>query len=145
MTRHGHTHFASVYGRPSAARRRGAILAAAMVEFVVVAAILFAVLQSVVSYHRRLITGRQQLQSQWLAQAGFDRAVAQLRNSADYRGETWRVPSTELEGTMSGAVQIRVESVADKPDDLHVVVQANYPDDSIHGSQQTREAIVHLK
>ncbi len=101
MTLHGRTHFASVYLRPSAARRRGAILAAAMVEFVLVAAILFAVLQSVVSHHRRLITGRQQLQSQWLAQAGFDRAVAQLRKSADYRGETWHVPATDLEGAAS--------------------------------------------
>jgi type II secretory pathway component PulK len=121
------------------------VLAAALVEFLVAAAILFAVLQDVVRHHRQLLTGRQQLQTQWLAQAGVDRAMAQLRKSADYRGETWRVPPDELDGVAAAEVKIRLENVADQPDDLRLTVDAQYPTDSIHSSQQTREAIIHLK
>jgi hypothetical protein len=132
---------AAFHGR----QRRGAVLAAALVEFVIAAAILFSVLQGMVKHHRQLLVGRQRLQTQWLAQAGVDRAVAQLRKSADYRGEIWRVPADELDGGDSAEVQIRVDTVAGKPDDLHLVVEANYPSDSIHGTQQTRDTIVHLK
>jgi len=132
-------------GRYPAGYRRGAVLAAALVEFLVAAAILFGVLQDVVRHHRQLLTGRQQLQTQWLAQAGVDRAVAQLRKSADYRGETWRVPADELDGVAPAEVKIHLESVADQPDDLRLRVDAEYPTDSVHCSQQTREATIHLK
>jgi hypothetical protein len=126
-------------------RRRGAVLAAALVEFAVAAAILFTVLQGMVSHQRQLLIEQRQLQAQWLAQGGVDRAVAQLRKSADYRGETWRVPADELDGTAPGEVKINLDAVADQPDDLHLIVEANYPSDSVHSSQQTREAIIHLK
>jgi type II secretory pathway component PulK len=120
------------------------VLAAALVEFLIVVAILFAVLQDVVHHHRQLLIGRQQLQAVWLAQAGVDRAVAQLRASPDYRGETWRVPADDLDGFGAAEVQIRLQPIADKSSDLHLTVEAEYPTDSTRRSQQTREATIHL-
>ncbi len=131
--------------RCPAPHRRGAVLAAALVEFVVASAILFAVLQDVVRHHRQLMTGRQQIQTQWLAQAGVDRAIAQVRKSPEYRGETWRIPSDELDGASPAQVTIHLNSIADHPDDLHLSVVAEYPTDSIHNSLQTRESTIHLK
>jgi hypothetical protein len=131
--------------RCPAPHRRGAVLAAALVEFVVASAILFAVLQNVVRHHRQLMTGRQQIQAQWLAQAGIDRAIAQLRKSPDYRGETWRIPPDELDGNSQAQVEIHLDSFADHPADLHLTVVADYPADSIHTSRQTRESTIHLK
>jgi Tfp pilus assembly protein PilX len=125
--------------------RRGAVLAAALVEFVVASSILFGVLHGVVDHQRQIIVDRQQLQTQWLAQAGLDRAVAQLRAANSYRGETWQVPAEELDGAAAAKVQITLETVADHPDDLRLTVQANYPDNSIHSCQQTRTATIHLK
>jgi hypothetical protein len=131
--------------RCPAPHRRGAVLAAALVEFVVASAILFAVLQDVVRHHRQLMTGRQQIQAQWLAQAGVDRALAQLRKSPDYRGETWRIPSDELDGDSKAQVEIHLDPLADHPDDLHLFVVAEYPTNSIHNSRQTLESTIHLK
>ncbi|HEY2827732.1 MAG TPA: hypothetical protein VGJ04_09055 [Pirellulales bacterium] len=125
--------------------RRGAILAAVLVEFIVAAAILFAVLQAAISHHRHLLGGRQQLQSQWLTQAGMDRAIAQLRSSTDYRGETWHVPAADLDGIDAAEVQISLEPVPDQSDDLHLTVAAKYPADAVHCVQQTQEATIHLK
>jgi hypothetical protein len=131
--------------RSSATHRRGAILAAALIEFVVVAAILFSILQGVIRQHRQILTGRQQLQAQWLAQAGVDRAVAQLHKSADYHGENWRVPADQLDGASPADVKISIEPVPDHPDDRHLTVEANTSPDSIHSVRRTREATIHLK
>ena len=77
--------------------------------------------------------------------AGIDRAVAQLRKSDSYRGETWHVPADELVGLEAAEVQIRVEPVAEKPDELHLTVEARDPSDPIHCVKQTREATIHLQ
>lgn len=130
--------------RPDAARRRGTVVAAALVEFVVAAAILFGVLQSVVGHDRQMIKARHEVQAQWLAQAGIDRAVAQLRKSESYRGEIWHVPADELDGLDAAEVQIRVEP-AEKSGELHLAVEARNPSDPIHGVKQTREATIHLQ
>jgi type II secretory pathway component PulK len=131
--------------RSDAARRRGTVIAAALVEFLVAAAILFAVLQSVVGHHRQLLKARHEVQAQWLAQAGIDRAVAQLGKSASYQGETWHVPAEELDGMDAAEVQIRVERVAENSDELHLTVEARDPSDPIHCVKQTREVTIHLQ
>ncbi|HEY2827919.1 MAG TPA: hypothetical protein VGJ04_09990 [Pirellulales bacterium] len=144
MNKHEH-HKSSRAFKSRGRHRRGAVLVAALVEFIVAAAILFAVLQAVVGHQRQLLAGRQQIQAQWLAQAGIDRAVAQLQKSPDYRGETWRVSADELDGIAPAEVQIRLETVPERTDDLHLSVQAKYPADSVHCVQQTRETTIHLK
>ena len=145
MMNHKRQHVLLYERRPDAARRRGTVIAAALVEFIVASTILFAVLQSVVGHHRQMIKGRHELQSQWLAQAGIDRAVAQLRKSASYRGETWHVSADELDGLDAAEVQIRVEPVAEKSGELHLIVVARDPSDPVHCVKQTREATIHLQ
>ena len=124
--------------------RRGALLAAALVAMVVAGSILLSILQTVVAHHRQTFTHRQQVQAQWLAQGGIDRAVAQLRSSSEYRGETWNVPEDELSGSAPGKVVIRVEPLADEPNALQISAQADYPSDTDHRARQTREVVVHL-
>jgi Tfp pilus assembly protein PilX len=128
-----------------AKNRRGAILAAALLAFFAATAILFAVLQSVVSHHRQLRNQLVQLQAQSLAQAGVERALAQLRATNAYHGETWKIPAEELNDDSNAAVEILVEAVSDHPNDRHIQITAAYPDDPIHRAQQSRELIVHLK
>jgi Tfp pilus assembly protein PilX len=127
------------------ADRRGVVLAAALVAFLATAAVLFALLKTVVNHQREVRDQRQSLQAQALADAGIDRGVAQLRRSDAYRGETWHVPDSQLDGTATADVEIRVEAVADHPDQLHLFVQADYPSDPIHRARQSRQATIKLK
>jgi hypothetical protein len=128
----------------ASAQRRGAVLAIALVSFMAASAILFAVLRSVVGHQQQVFANRQQLQAESLVQAGFNRAVAKLRSSQDYRGETWHVPAEQLDGISPGVVEINVAAVSDQPNQLHVSVRADFPSDSDRRSRQSRESTLHI-
>jgi len=130
---------------PSARERRGAVLALALIVFLLCVTILCTLLQSVVNHERQVRDRRQIDQAAWLADAGINRAAAQLRQSASYRGETWNVSADELGGAASGKVTIEVKASDQQSAALHVTAQADYPDDAVHRIRQSRETTIHLK
>lgn len=67
------------------------------------------------------------VQTQWLAESGVAKAAARLRADPSYRGETWDIDSSELNGHDSARVQIQIEPDARMPDRLRVSVHAEYP------------------
>ncbi|HTQ39137.1 MAG TPA: hypothetical protein VMJ32_08910 [Pirellulales bacterium] len=125
-------------------RRRGAALAIALVAFMAATAILFTVLRATVGHQQQIFANRQQLQAESLAQAGIARAVAKLRSSRDYTGETWHVPADQLDGVSPGVVEIHVAAVSDQSNQLHIAVRADFPSDSAHRSRQSRETTLNI-
>jgi type II secretory pathway component PulK len=123
--------------------RRGSALVAAIVALSVAAVVLFNVLKATLDQHRQMRTHRQAVQTDWLATAGIDRAIAQLQKSADYRGETWRISAEELSDTAAAEVSIRVEN-AGESNQRKISVQADYAADNIHRSRKTKQTVVRV-
>jgi type II secretory pathway component PulK len=128
-----------------ASERRGVVLAVALVFFLLCTAILCTLLQGVINHERHVRDHRQLDQARWLADAGIDRALAQVRQSGAYHGETWKVSADELGGISDGKVTITVQAVDEHPDEFRVIAQADYPDDDVHRVRQSRETTVLLK
>jgi type II secretory pathway component PulK len=124
--------------------RRGAALMAALVCMLVASVLAGSVLRAVVRDQRQSRERLRRTQAAWLAEAGVERAAAQLRARGDYDGETWRVPPAELGGSDSGLVEIRVENVADRSAQRRVHVQADYPDRPLHRARCGKTILIDL-
>lgn len=83
-------------------------------------------------------------QADWLAEAGIERAVAQLAEKADYPGESWLIPSEELGGIDAARVEIVMESEAKNPARRLVKVSATYPIQSAKPHQAHRQINIDL-
>ncbi len=125
--------------------RKAAVLAAAVAALAIATIILFGVLKAAVNHQREIRTQRYQLQADVLANAGLNHAMAQLRKTGSYQGETWRLAADELDGSGPAEVSIRVETVSNQPDDLHITAQADYPSDTEHRARKTHATTIHRK
>jgi type II secretory pathway pseudopilin PulG len=115
-----------------------------MVCLAVALAAVLGMLRSAIVEQQQLRTQRQNLQVVRLAEAGVDRAHAQLSRAADYQGETWDVPANELSSIDAAAVTITVKPVADHPDQRSIHVQADYPNDPVRRIRKTLETTLVL-
>ena len=109
-------------------RRRGAVLAMALVTLLVVGLIAGLMVQRYLAAHRQASRDAQQLQAEWLAEAAVARGLAMRQADGEYSGETWQVNLVE-----PGIATIRVES-AEQSGNVKIVVEARYPD---HELQRT--------
>ncbi len=128
-------------------RRRGAALVMALVALLVVTLVAGALVQMLVAAHRQSRRYADELQAQWLAQAGLDRAAAKLRADGDYRGEVWNVPldnvpldteasaAAEPNPAQTGQVTITVDAAAKR-----IAVEAVFPTDDLHRVLIRRES-----
>jgi hypothetical protein len=82
----------------------------------------------------------RQIQADWLAESGLDRAAARLAAEAEYRGETWSIPAEELGGHEPAVVDIRVEPIPDRPGLRRVRVRADYPPDAPRRARRSKTA-----
>ena len=129
---------------PKRNSRAGVILAAVLATLLV--AMLFGaqLTRAVVAHHRRARLSEQQQQSFWLAESAVQRALLGLAKSADYRGETWRVPEDVFGAGKPGVAVIRVESTTEPQAGRMIRVQAQYPADPVLRSLYERELFVKL-
>jgi hypothetical protein len=121
---------------------KGAVLVVALVCLLLVAAIGASLVRTLLLQHRQRLQERHQLQALWLAESAVQRAVARLAESADYRGETWRVDGETLQTEWSGVALIQVEPLAGDPARRRIVVAARYPQDTLQQVLQQRELVV---
>jgi hypothetical protein len=66
-------------------------------------------LQSALRSRRQLHAQRDLRQTEYLLEAGADRAAFRLRGDPGYAGETWDVPAAEIIGRGDGQVVIEVD------------------------------------
>jgi hypothetical protein len=74
--------------------------------------------------------GERADQAQWLLETGVSRALAQLDQAPDYRGETWDVDAGLLNGKGAGRVRITVARPPQSSAGLVLTVEADFPADS---------------
>jgi len=110
--------------------------------------------------HLALVRAQEhRLQSEWLAESGFQRALARLAADREYTGETWPISATDLglpertpaartmEKTDGAAavVTIAVDRVAGFATRRRVRVQADYPRDAPDRSRHSKQVIINLE
>lgn len=130
--------------RRSADNRRGVALMVALVCLAIVAIFLGAIVKVTFSWRQQSRVLERQLQADWLAEAGAERAAAALSRSPDYPGETWQIAATEFAGRGRGTVLIRVEKKLEQRDVRVVRVQADFPAESDSRTRSSKHVIVNL-
>lgn len=107
--------------------RRGAIAVVVMIAILITFSIGLGMVRTALQSREQALRWQKQTQARWLVEAGIERAAARLRNSADYRGETWKLSAEELGGRRNGEVRIELEA-SGEDDHLHrLTVVADYP------------------
>jgi len=118
--------------------RSGAVIIAALVCLLVVMAILGTMLRGTLRNYRYMRSERDLRQTELLLQGGSDRAVNRLANDANYRGETWSLPSDAIAGGGDGRVTIEITPATDKAAG-NAKVLAEYP---LGGETSIRRSVV---
>ena len=122
----------------------GVILAVVLATLFIVMLFGAQLTRAIVAHQRRARLSEQQQQSFWLAESAVQRALLGLSKSADYRGETWRVPADVFGAAKPGAAVIHIEPAAESRMGWLIRVQAQYPDDPTLRSLYERELFVKL-
>ena len=112
---------------PHGARRNGIVLVAVLVCLIVASAVFGMATKLAVARHLAARHRQIELQAQFLTESGIERAAARLAVRPEYRGETWRIPAAELDGSHDAVVEIQVEPVADNPQLGRITVRTHYP------------------
>ena len=115
----------------------------AIVCLVLVAALSASLARLAIAGSRRMVQERRRVQADWLAEAGWSLARAQLNQNPAYTGETWEIPAAELGGADAGRVKIEVTApAADDANAQHILhVVAEYPAASDHKVRVKRDGI----
>lgn len=116
--------------RPRSSRKGGALVIA-LVLLTVASLLGIVVVRSVIAHARQLQRTPWRLQAEALAEAGLNRAAAQLRVAPDYTGETWQIPAAELGEHFAARVEIRRDAAG-------LTVTVLYPDRATDRVQLTR-------
>jgi hypothetical protein len=117
------------------------VIVAALVCLLVVMAILGTMLQSALRAHRQLRVERDRRQTEFLVEAGAERAASLLRAQPDFRGDTWRLPAAAILGSQSGQVTTEVSRPSSEPR-WEIRVSAEYPLDSQFSIRRSRTFFV---
>lgn len=128
----------------SKTKRRGAVLAATLVCLLVVMLLAAGLLRTITLRQRQIKREHQHVQAIWLAQSATSRAVASLKKSSDYTGETWQVKAEQLAGNRPGVAKIIVEAIPDLPSRRRVRVEVRYGHGAGNVIRENKELIVHL-
>jgi type II secretory pathway component PulK len=122
--------------------RRGAAMVMILTALALATMIFLAAAKLTIVQRRTIELSARQVQAEWLAESGVQRAAARLAADPKYRGETWNIAAEEFGGRDGGMVTIRVEDVPGKSDRRTLHVEADYPPDPEQRARQTRDVLV---
>ena len=103
--------------------RSGTILICVLVCLGIVITLVMTTMQSSLRGRREVRMQRQLIQTEFLCEAGVQRAVQQLKKTPEYKGEKWfpKLGSTSFENAV---IEIRLEPSTDAINTLHAQVIA---------------------
>jgi hypothetical protein len=96
-------------------------------------------IQAALGEQRYLNRLELQSQGEWLAEAGFSRAAAQLANSQRYTGETWTIPGSSFGRGQNAVVRIAVRADATNASRRRVEVRATFSGSNEPAIEVSRE------
>ena len=108
----------------------------------VVTLVLGGMLKATLLTMRQVRTERHLRQTEWLVQAGAERAAFRLASDGQYSGEEWSLSADEIVGSDPGLVTISVSR--DSPDRASVRVVAEFPSGNDASIRRTREFLISL-
>jgi hypothetical protein len=94
--------------------RRGAVLIIALVCLVLIAAMGGTLVRWAAMEHKLLRAQESESQARWLAEAGIERAAAQLAANADYDGETWNIDAAQLPCGEAARVRLTITPIENR-------------------------------
>jgi hypothetical protein len=132
-------------GRPpeSAIPRSGiaALIALACLSVATVVGTLL--LRAALGEHQYLNRVELKSQADWLVEAGFSRASAQIAKSAEYSGESWKVPGTSFGRNQDAVVQIAVGRGSSSVTRRHVAVSVKFSQSNEPAIEAARDLASH--
>jgi type II secretory pathway pseudopilin PulG len=108
----------------------------AMVAIVLAGTLAIALVQAALAQRKQAEVDRRQMQAEWYAEAGVDRALSALQADADYAGETWTVTETRDSRERSAEIAIQIDRETQPP---RLVVVADYPVGELRRTRSRRE------
>jgi Tfp pilus assembly protein PilX len=130
---------------PAINRRRGSVMVAAAICLLLATLLLASALKLANTGRKQVRRDQLQLQANWLAEAGLERAASRLESEAGYQGETWKIVADELDGQHTGEVLIKVSPEKDVEDSWVVIVEARYPAGATLSATKTRRSTVSIE
>lgn len=118
-------------------RRSGAALIVAMICLLLVGALSTTLVRTALMQREQVERAQWQLQAEWLAEAGLERALANQQRDAAYAGETWR-PTSSPQGPVIGRVTIDVTAGGDASQGPVIRVTVDVPDDPVDRARVSR-------
>jgi type II secretory pathway pseudopilin PulG len=112
------------------------MLLMAMVAIVLAGTLAIALVQAALAQRKQAEVDRRQMQAEWYAEAGVDRALAELEADADYAGETWTLAETRNGRERTAEIVIQIDRETQPP---RLVVVADYPVGELRRSRSRRE------
>lgn len=110
--------------------RSGLALMVMLVALGIVSAICVNLLKISVTERHQARRETLAVQANWLAESGMELAVALLKQDAQRRGTTWKIPAEQLDGRHTAVVSVEVVPVENQPQRRQLTVTAEYPANS---------------
>jgi uncharacterized membrane protein len=124
-------------------QRRGAMMIAVLVCITIASMLSLTLVKQLLSRQALLEMTENQVQADWLVEAGIERAVAKLKGEPGYSGETWNITDA-LDDGRAGRVKIVVRSDPDHSESRTAEVTAEFPADAQRGFQSTKTITIDL-
>lgn len=122
--------------------RRGVLLVIALICLLIVSMIGMTVLRTAATQRRQTLREQLRIQADWLAEAGLERAAARWAADADYDGETWQIPASELDGRHAAVVRITLRPMKADPERRMVSITAEFPKDDVQRARSSKQALL---
>jgi len=125
-------------------RRSGSLLIPVMAVLTLLMMLLGVWLKNLAMGRQEIRQQQHQVQADYLVQSAVNRATARLHADAAYAGETWQIEPQALSGNDPVSVIIKVESVADRPQERLVQARVQLPSQGPARTQRTQKTKITL-
>ncbi len=122
--------------------RRGVALFPVLVCLVIAGILCAELVRSVTARRLWVREHARRSQADWIAASALERARTALRGDVAYKGETWTLTPTDLDGPDDARAVIEVSPEPGRADVRRVVVRATYPASSVTAAQRTLTTLI---
>jgi len=126
------------------APRTGSILIAVLAVLTLIMMLLGVWLKNLAMGRQEIRQQQHSVQADYLVQSAVNRAKARLHADQAYAGENWQIEPGALAGKEPASVSIKVEPVADRPQERLVEAMVQLPSQGPGRTQRTQKSKITL-